>query len=359
VFFLFWVFSVREISVIPRLRGQHVAVALLLAICLPPLGVRAADNEAVGIGEPAPALEIEHWFSRGSAVDGKRVEFGAGHVYVVEFWATWCQPCIASMPHLAELQRKYADAEVRIISVSNQNRETVQAFLRRALPEGSAAAAADGRPATYAELTAAYLLATDPDGSVFADYLGARAEQGIPYAYIVDREGLIAWGGRPIDLDEPLGQIVSGDWDRQAFARGQRREREFATMLSDARRAIVGPQRQQALEDIATVLEETKDASKVLMAGSLLVMLPPADARRSPQVSAALERLERMATAENQPDDQRPYFFSVQAQLLSRQGKIEAAAAKQRRAVEVSPEGRIRQTMQNMLDRLEGAIEER
>jgi thiol-disulfide isomerase/thioredoxin len=34
--------------------------------------------------------------------------FEPGHVYVVEFWATWCGPCAAAMPHLSELQKKYA-----------------------------------------------------------------------------------------------------------------------------------------------------------------------------------------------------------------------------------------------------------
>jgi thiol-disulfide isomerase/thioredoxin len=49
--------------------------------------------------DPAPPLKVSKWLK------GEEVKrFEPGKVYVVEFWATWCGPCIAFMPHLAELQ---------------------------------------------------------------------------------------------------------------------------------------------------------------------------------------------------------------------------------------------------------------
>ncbi len=51
------------------------------------------------IGDPAPQISIGKW------VKGNPVEsFAKDQVYVVEFWATWCGPCLANMPHLASLQ---------------------------------------------------------------------------------------------------------------------------------------------------------------------------------------------------------------------------------------------------------------
>ncbi len=57
--------------------------------------------------------------------------FEQGRLYVVEFWATWCGPCRAAMPHLSELARTYAD-RVEIIEVNilekNPSNQSHEAF---------------------------------------------------------------------------------------------------------------------------------------------------------------------------------------------------------------------------------------
>ena len=73
-----------------------------------------------GLDREAPALDIEHWIQDGNGFFKPVKKFEAGKVYVIEFWATWCGPCIASMPHLAELQNKYRGRDVQVISVSDE-----------------------------------------------------------------------------------------------------------------------------------------------------------------------------------------------------------------------------------------------
>src|SRR5262245_21788095 len=66
------------------------------------------------IADKAPARPVERW-EKGNPFTG----FGRARAYVVEFWATWCGPCVASMPHLTELQHEYKDKGVTIIGMTS------------------------------------------------------------------------------------------------------------------------------------------------------------------------------------------------------------------------------------------------
>src|SRR5687767_2256695 len=69
------------------------------------------------LGSKAPALSVEEWM-KGTAV----TTFQPGEIYVVEFWATWCPPCLTSIPHLTELQAKYAKNKVHILGIAGSER---------------------------------------------------------------------------------------------------------------------------------------------------------------------------------------------------------------------------------------------
>lgn len=204
-------------------------LALLLGFCmLLPAGGQDAeqidtDDEApsLSIGSPAPELAVEHWVQNGKGRFNEVTKFEPGKVYVVEFWATWCGPCIASMPHLAQTQEEYADKGVQLISISDEDLETVETFLKRTVRRpgsnaNSEAADEEKKPETYRELTSAYCLTTDPDQSSYEDYMVAAGENGIPTAFVVGKDGVIEWIGHPMQMDEPLAQVVAGTWDREA-----------------------------------------------------------------------------------------------------------------------------------------------
>jgi len=159
----------------------------LLPLILAAAAAPAAAQEAtLKTGDPAPALDVEHWL-KGEAVTA----FEPGQCYVVEFWATWCPPCKASMPHLSELQEEYGDQLV-VIGLSDEPLEVAKSFLDQ--PEWAA--------------KTRYTLGTDPDRSVYADYMDAAKQRGIPTSFLVNGEGKIVWIGHPSAMDRPLRKML-------------------------------------------------------------------------------------------------------------------------------------------------------
>lgn len=147
----------------------------------------------LAVGDPAPPLSIDQWVNGLPTSDGF-----VGNVHVVEFWATWCGPCLAGMPHLSSLQDEYGDA-VTFIGVTDEDIETVNGFLARE--------SLDGRP--WSEVIT-YRLATDNQDATNTAYMRAANQNGIPTAFIVGREGRVEWIGHPGQIDEPLRRIVQG-----------------------------------------------------------------------------------------------------------------------------------------------------
>lgn len=179
------------------------------------------------IGTEAPSLDIEHWISDGEGSFEHVTKFEPGKVYVVEFWATWCGPCIQAMPHIVQLQKDYADKGVQVISVTREPLATVNVFLQREV---------HGQSGTYADLTKSYCLTSDPDDSVYNDYMQAAGKNSIPTAFIVGKTGRIEWVGHPMAMEPTLASIIEDRWDRAAFGRPYQEthaEQEFIAELND------------------------------------------------------------------------------------------------------------------------------
>ena len=154
-------------------------------------------GEILNIGDPAPPLAVS------SFVKGEKVErFEPGRTYVVEFWATWCGPCRASIPHLTELAHKYKDQGVRFIGVDVWERDTklVAPFLAEMGDKMDYSVALDDIP-KGGEVS---------DGAMARTWMKAAEEDGIPTAFVVN-DGKIAWIGHPMKMDEPLAKVVAGE----------------------------------------------------------------------------------------------------------------------------------------------------
>lgn len=219
---------------------------------------RSGAAELLTIGSAAPALDVEYWIHQDLGKFPPVTKFEAGKVYVVEFWATWCGPCVASMPHLAELQTKLADKGVRIISISDEDLETVEAFLDRDVRQAPDAKP-DDQVVTYRQLTSAYSLTTDPDQSSSRDYMEAAAQNGIPTAFIVGKDAKIEWIGHPVEMEGPLQAVLEGKWDREAIAAELKAQQEAEKAMQDIYASLQKQDFESAIKKIDAFLAAKPD----------------------------------------------------------------------------------------------------
>ena len=162
----------------------------------------AASTFALDVGAPAPSLKSVTWV-KGQGVDP------SGKITVVEFWATWCGPCIQTIPHLTELQKKYGD-KIQIAGLSNEDKPTVLPFVEKM-----------GDKMNYH----VGLI----DEATHGAYM--QGVDGIPYAFLVDAKGTVLWQGHPGTMDGTLAKVVAGTFDPVAAKVIAQAEKELEQML--------------------------------------------------------------------------------------------------------------------------------
>ena len=167
-------------------------LALLALTC----SLASNSAPAAELGIAAAPLAIDQW------VKGKPVDLKDGkgkNLYVVEFWATWCPPCRESIPHLTEMQKKLKDKGVVFVGVTDEEVGKVKPFVEKMGDKMD------------------YIVAVDKGGKTSAGYMEAFGIGGIPHAFVVNKDGVIAWHGHPMaGLDKALEEMLAGKYDIEA-----------------------------------------------------------------------------------------------------------------------------------------------
>ena len=129
----------------------------------------AVGNEFVGQTPPEIAIS---GFINPTPNMPKTLKDLQGHVVLLEFWATWCPPCRAMIPHMNELFEKYSARGLQIISVTKEKPEVVKPFVE--------------------EHGMKYPIGLDA-GATAKSY-GIKS---IPTAYLIGTDGKVIWQGHP------------------------------------------------------------------------------------------------------------------------------------------------------------------
>ena len=138
--------------------------------------------ESALVGKPAPDVELD-------LIDGKKFRLAdcKNKVIVLDFWASWCGPCLQVMPQVDKVVREFANQQVELVAINlEETRDRIKAALNRMQIEPT--------------------VALDHDGRVAEKY-GATT---IPQTVIIDRKGEVARlfvGGGP-HFDEQIREAL-------------------------------------------------------------------------------------------------------------------------------------------------------
>ncbi len=143
------------------------------------------------LGDEAPELNVD--FVKGEPI--ALAQDPGTHIFIVEFWATWCGPCRYTAPKLSALQKKFGDKGLVVIGISDEDAETVKPFLQK-----------EGRDM---EFRVALDRAHTTNGRYFE---GFGRENTLPTAYVVDGNGRVAWIGNPLNpfMEKLVERLVAG-----------------------------------------------------------------------------------------------------------------------------------------------------
>ena len=130
------------------------------------------------VGKPMPSINSAEGWINGEVTD----ESLKGNIVLLDIWATWCGPCIASIPHNNEIVQKYGDQGVKVVGISsspNGQEKTEQVAQRHGIE---------------------YPVARDPGSQIAQAY----NLQWYPHYIVIDRQGTVRAAGLSPDGAESV-----------------------------------------------------------------------------------------------------------------------------------------------------------
>jgi thiol-disulfide isomerase/thioredoxin len=278
------------VAVMVGMAGLAVASARAQTVPLPPPPAGpAAPAKMLSAGDAAPALDISTWV-KGDAVKS----FEKDKAYVVEFWATWCAPCRASIPKLTSTQAKYAKKGVTMIGVS--------------VDQGGDAL---GKVRSFVDNMGdrmGYTVALDAGGTGSA-YLQAAGVSGIPHAFVIDKNGKMVWHGnpaQPVDgMDLVIAEVADGTFD---IKKNEARAAKFSELDNKFAVAQQSSKWEEAEKTLDEIEQLRPDISHILAATHYGII---ANGRKDIPAAMAFARKAIEAESKGDPEELLPLLDRV------------------------------------------------
>ena len=153
--------------------------------------VRDRATQVALLGQPAPEIEVADWvLGQPTTLAEQR-----GRVVMLEFWARWCRPCLATFPMLGDLHRRYHEDGLTILALTRYGPG----------PADQHVSERDAIWQTIADRSLEIAIGIAPDGRLQQRY-GAI---GMPTFALVDRTGTVQFASATPDRTEVERAVVS------------------------------------------------------------------------------------------------------------------------------------------------------
>lgn len=267
-------------------------IARLLAL-MAAVGPTLAAAQSLNMGDKAPKIAVKE-FVKGEPVK----DFEKGKTYVVEFWATWCGPCITSIPHLTEMQKEHKDVSFIGVSVWENDASLVKPFVKKMGDKMDYRVAMDLVPEPP---KADDKEKGDDDGKkkpksrkpreageMAKTWMEAAEQSGIPTAFVINGEGKVAWIGHPMNMAKPLKRILAGDWNILAEAAKLKKMKSF---MADLNKAMRKQDSKTALKLIDDAVAEDPEMEEKFAMAKFMMMIKSEDSADQIRALAFGQRL--------------------------------------------------------------------
>jgi len=108
-------------------RNRRWLFSVLVLVVVAVASSWTQDGVTLRVGDPAPQFHAEVFGQPGDVFD---LAAFRGRVVVLDFWATWCSPCVASIPHLNDLVGRFAGKGVAFVAVTDDEEDRLTRFLK-------------------------------------------------------------------------------------------------------------------------------------------------------------------------------------------------------------------------------------